>query len=132
MTLLKSVYRQTSINDEERGARLTLTVFALKAIASGLKKYPQFNASLDERSGEIVFKHYFNLGVAVAQRGLIVPVIKNVDQKSVIDLAMELAEIAEKTRSGKIELDLIAGRHFHPDNIVGYRRHRIHSDDQLP
>jgi pyruvate dehydrogenase E2 component (dihydrolipoamide acetyltransferase) len=103
---------------KERGARLTLTVFALKAIASGLKKFPQFNASLDERSGELVFKHYYNIGVAVAtERGLIVPMIKNVDQKSIVDLAMELAEIAEKTRSGKIELDRLQGGTFTLTNI---------------
>jgi pyruvate dehydrogenase E2 component (dihydrolipoamide acetyltransferase) len=103
---------------KERGARLTLTVFALKAIASGLKKYPQFNASLDERSGELVFKHYYNLGVAVAtERGLIVPVIKNVDQKSIVDLSIELADIAEKTRSGKIELERLQGGTFTLTNI---------------
>ncbi len=118
VTLLNQFIAKNQATMKERGARLTLTVFALKAIASGLKKYPQFNASLDERSGEIVFKHYFNLGVAVAtERGLIVPVIKNVDQKSVIDLAMELAEIAEKTRSGKIELDRLQGGTFTLTNI---------------
>lgn len=101
-----------------KGARLTLTVFALKAIASGLKKYPQFNSSLDERSGELVFKHYYNIGVAVAtEKGLIVPVIKNVDQKSVIDLAIELQEIAEKTRAGRIELDRLQGGTFTLTNI---------------
>lgn len=103
---------------KQKGARFTMTIFALKALASGLKKYPQFNASLDERSGELVFKHYYNIGVAVAtERGLIVPVIKNVDQKSVMELALELAEIADKTRSGKIELDRLQGGTFTLTNI---------------
>jgi pyruvate dehydrogenase E2 component (dihydrolipoamide acetyltransferase) len=103
---------------KQKGARFTMTIFALKAIASGLKKYPQFNASLDERSGELVFKHYYNIGVAVAtERGLIVPVIKNVDQKTVMELALELAEIADKTRSGKIELDRLQGGTFTLTNI---------------
>jgi pyruvate dehydrogenase E2 component (dihydrolipoamide acetyltransferase) len=103
---------------KQKGARFTMTIFALKAIASGLKKYPQFNASLDERSGELVFKHYYNIGVAVAtDRGLIVPVIKNVDQKTVMELALELAEIADKTRSGKIELDRLQGGTFTLTNI---------------
>lgn len=100
------------------GGRLTLTVFALKAIASGLKKYPQFNASLDEKTGELVFKHYYNLGVAVAtDRGLIVPVIKNVDQKSVIELSKELAELSEKTKAGKVEIERLQGGTFTLTNI---------------
>ncbi len=102
----------------EQGGRLTLTVLTLKAVVSGLKKYPQFNASLDEKNGEIVFKHYFNIGIAVAtERGLIVPVIKNVDQKSIIELARELKDIAEKTRTGKIELDRLQGGTFTITNI---------------
>lgn len=103
---------------KEQGGRLTLTVLTLKAVVSGLKKYPQFNASLDEKNGEIVFKHFFNIGIAVAtERGLIVPVIKDVDKKSIIELARELKDIAEKTRSGKIELDRLQGGTFTITNI---------------
>ncbi len=103
---------------KQHGGRLTLTVFALKAIASGLKKYPQFNASLDEKTGELIFKHYYNIGVAVAtERGLIVPVIRNVDQKSVIELSKELAELSEKTKAGKVELERLQGGTFTLTNI---------------
>lgn len=102
----------------ERGGRLTLTVVAIKAVASALKKYPQFNSSLDERTGEIVFKRYYNIGIAVAtERGLIVPVIKNADQKSLPELAIELNDIARKTREGKIELDRLQGGTFTITNI---------------
>ena len=102
----------------EHGGRLTLTVLTLKAVVSGLKKYPQFNASLDEKNGEIVFKNFYNIGIAVAtERGLIVPVIKDVDKKSIIELSKELREIAEKTRSGKIELDRLQGGTFTITNI---------------
>ncbi|MBX9880296.1 MAG: 2-oxo acid dehydrogenase subunit E2 [Candidatus Obscuribacterales bacterium] len=102
----------------ERGGRLTLTVVALKAVASALKKYPQFNSSLDEKTGEIVFKRYYNIGIAVAtERGLIVPVIRNVDQKSLPELAIELNDIARKTREGKIELDRLQGGTFTITNI---------------
>jgi pyruvate dehydrogenase E2 component (dihydrolipoamide acetyltransferase) len=98
--------------------RPTLTVFAIKAIASALKLYPQFNSSLDENTGEIVVKHYFNIGVAVAtERGLIVPVIRDVDQKSFYEIAVELADIAAKTRAGKIELDRLQGGTFTLTNI---------------
>lgn len=100
------------------GARLTMTVFAVKAVVSALKKYPQFNASLDEATGEIVFKHYYNIGVAVAtERGLIVPVIHNADQKSLFEIAQDLADIATKARSGKIELDRLQGGTFTITNI---------------
>ena len=103
---------------KKQGGKLTLTVLTLKAVVSALKKYPQFNASLDERSGEIVFKHYYNIGIAVAtERGLIVPVIKDVDKKSLVELSAELAEIAEKTRAGKIELDRLQGGTFTVTNI---------------
>lgn len=102
----------------EHGGRLTLTVLTLKAVVSGLKKYPQFNASLDEKNGEIVFKNFYNIGIAVAtDRGLIVPVIKDVDKKSIIELSKELKDIAEKTRSGKIELDRLQGGTFTITNI---------------
>lgn len=103
---------------KEEGGRLTLTVLAIKAIASGLQKYPQFNASLDEATGEIIFKRYYNIGVAVAtERGLIVPVIKDVDKKSVIELCRELGDIADKTRAGKVELDRLQGGTFTLTNI---------------
>ncbi|MBY0357017.1 MAG: 2-oxo acid dehydrogenase subunit E2 [Candidatus Obscuribacterales bacterium] len=100
------------------GGKLTLTVLALKAIVSALKKYPQFNTSLDEQTSEIIYKQYYNIGIAVAtERGLIVPVIKNVDQKSIIDLSVELADLAQKTRDGKIELDRLQGGTFTITNI---------------
>ena len=98
--------------------RPTLTVFAIKAIASALKLYPQFNSSLDENTGEIVIKHYCNIGVAVAtDRGLIVPVIKDADQKSFFEIAKELADIAAKTRAGKVELERLQGGTFTLTNI---------------
>jgi pyruvate dehydrogenase E2 component (dihydrolipoamide acetyltransferase) len=118
VTQLDAFLSKNQTEMKAMGHRLTLTVFALKAICAGLKKYPQFNASLDERTGEIIFKHYYNLGVAVAtERGLIVPVIRNIDQKSLIEIAKELADIADKTRAGKIELDRLQGGTFTLTNI---------------
>jgi len=118
VTLLDELRAHHEDEVKQQGGRLTMTVFALKAIASGLKKYPQFNASLDEASGELVFKHYYNIGVAVAtERGLIVPVIKDVDKKSFVELSIELQEIAEKTRAGKVELDRLQGGTFTLTNI---------------
>lgn len=111
-------HEKRAAKTDQQAPRLTLTVFALKALAQALKKYPQFNASLDEARGEIVFKHYVNIGVAVAtERGLIVPVIKDVDKKNFAELSSELAEIAQKTRSGKIELERLQGGTFTLTNI---------------
>jgi len=103
---------------KESGGRLTFTVFVLKAVVHALKRYPQFNASLDEAKSEIVFKHFYNIGVAVAtERGLIVPVIREVEQKGIVELAVELAQIAERTRQGKIALDNLQGGTFTITNV---------------
>lgn len=102
----------------DKSRRLTPTVFMLKAVVSGLQLYPEFNSSLDEKTGEIIYKNYYNIGIAVAtERGLIVPVIRNVEQKSLVELAVELAEVAAKTREGKIDLDRLQGGTFTITNI---------------
>jgi len=118
VTDLSSMLAKRDANKDRQGPRLTMTAFAIKAVASALKKYPQFNSSLDEAKGEIVFKQFYNIGVAVAtERGLIVPVIHNADQKSMSEIASDLADIAEKTRTGKIELDKLQGGTFTITNI---------------
>ncbi len=103
---------------QQKGGKLTMTAIALKAVVSGLRKFPQFNCSLDEATSEIIFKQYFNIGIAVAtERGLIVPVIRNVDQKNITELSIELAEVAQKTRDGKIEMERLQGGTFTITNI---------------
>lgn len=117
-SLVTKYEKEFAARSGDNKVRPTLTVFTIKALASALKLYPQFNSSLDENTGEIVIKHYYNIGVAVAtDRGLIVPVIKNVDQKSFYDIAVELADIAAKTRAGKIELERLQGGTFTLTNI---------------
>ena len=97
----------------QQGGKLTLTAIAVKAVVYALKRFPQFNCSLDENSSEIVFKHFYNIGIAVAtDRGLIVPVIKNADQKNLVQISIELADLAQKTRDGKIEIDRLQGGTF--------------------
>jgi pyruvate dehydrogenase E2 component (dihydrolipoamide acetyltransferase) len=118
ITPLQRFLSKHSAEVKEHGGRLTVTVFVLKALARALVKYPQFNASLDEASGELVFKHYYNIGVAVAtERGLIVPVIKDVDKKSLSQLCEELPQLAEKTRAFKVEPDQLQGGTFTLTNI---------------
>ena len=103
---------------KQHGIVLTLTSFLLKAAALALKEHPQFNASLDPGAGELVLKHYCHLGIAVAtERGLIVPVIRDVDRKPVLDVARELAALAQRVRDGKATLDDLRGGSFTVTNI---------------
>jgi pyruvate dehydrogenase E2 component (dihydrolipoyllysine-residue acetyltransferase) len=98
---------------EAKGVKLTLTPFVLKAVAETLKKHPIFNSSLDEVANEIVIKEYFHLGIAVdTDQGLMVPVIRDVDKKSLLDLAKELESLAAKARDRKITADEMKGGTF--------------------
>jgi pyruvate dehydrogenase E2 component (dihydrolipoamide acetyltransferase) len=88
-----------------KGPKLTVTAFALKACAVALKEYPQFNSSLDLANSQLIVKQYYHVGVAVdTEGGLLVPVIRDVDKKSVAELAEELTEAADKARQGKAEM----------------------------
>jgi pyruvate dehydrogenase E2 component (dihydrolipoamide acetyltransferase) len=88
-----------------RGPKLTVTAFALKAVAAALKQFPAFNASLDTSANQLVLKRYYHIGVAVdTERGLLVPVLRDVDKKSIEALAAELNETAEKARQGKADM----------------------------
>jgi pyruvate dehydrogenase E2 component (dihydrolipoamide acetyltransferase) len=103
---------------EEKGGKLTPTVFAMKAVVAALKEYPRFNASLDPESEEIILKRYYHIGVAVdTDRGLLVPAIRDVDRKSITELSIELYEIAQRTRSGEASLDELQGGTFTMTNI---------------
>jgi pyruvate dehydrogenase E2 component (dihydrolipoamide acetyltransferase) len=103
---------------ESKGGKLTLTVFALKAAATALKTYPNFNASIDTASGDIIIKHYFHLCVAVnTENGLIVPVIRDVDRKSITDLAIELNDLVTRTRERKATLEEMQGGTFTITNV---------------
>lgn len=105
---------------EKKKARLTLTSFALKAVVETLKKHPMFNASMDEASGEIVFKDYYHIGIAVdTEQGLIVPVIRDVDKKNMRQLSTELQELAERTRERKVSLEEMQGGTFTISNQGG-------------
>lgn len=95
------------------GGRLTMTVFALKAVATALKSFPHFNASLDLASQEIIIKKYFNIGVAVdTEHGLMVPVIRDVDRKSIKELSIELHEAVSRARQRKLSREELTGGSF--------------------
>jgi pyruvate dehydrogenase E2 component (dihydrolipoamide acetyltransferase) len=98
---------------EAKGVKLTLTPLVLKAVAGTLKKYPIFNSSLDEVANEIILKEYIHLGIAVdTDQGLMVPVIRDVDKKSILDLGKELEQLAAKARDRKISLEEMKGGTF--------------------
>jgi pyruvate dehydrogenase E2 component (dihydrolipoamide acetyltransferase) len=88
---------------ENRGIKLTYMPFVLKALVAGLKEHPVMNTELDEEAEEIRYKEYYNIGIAVAtDAGLMVPVVKHVDEKGILDLATEVNELAEKARNQEI------------------------------
>ena len=105
---------------EKKGARLTLTSFALKAVVETLKKHPALNSSLDEAGQEIISKEYFHIGVAVdTEAGLLVPVIRDVDKKSMFDLSKELEDLAKKARERKLSTEEMKGGTFTISNQGG-------------
>jgi pyruvate dehydrogenase E2 component (dihydrolipoamide acetyltransferase) len=118
ITALDAIVRGGVEPARERGISLTLTSFLLKAVATALGAHPHFNASLDPGAGELVLKRYVHLGVAVAtERGLIVPVLRDVDRKPVLEIARELAALAQRVRDGKATLDDLRGGTFTLTNI---------------
>lgn len=104
----------------EKGGKLTVTVFVLKAVISALKAFPQFNASIDPASEELILKKYYHLGIAVdTEHGLMVPVIRDVDKKDVIELSAELLTISDRARNRKVTLDELRGSTFTITNLGG-------------
>ena len=105
---------------QQAGGKMTVTAIALKVCASALKIFPQFNASIDMTSEEIVYKQYINIGVAVdTERGLLVPVIRDVDKKNIVELAVELSEISKKTKDKKLTPADMEGGTFTITNLGG-------------
>ena len=118
ITDLDALIRRNLEAGQARGVTLTLTSFLLKAAALALGEHPQFNASLDAAAGELIVKRYIHIGVAVAtERGLIVPVIRDVDQKPLLELQRELAALAQRTREGRATLEDLRGGTFTITNI---------------
>jgi 2-oxoisovalerate dehydrogenase E2 component (dihydrolipoyl transacylase) len=103
---------------EAQGVRLTYLPFIVKAVVRALKKYPMLNTSLDEERGEMVYKRYYHIGIAVAtERGLIVPVVRDADRKSLLELAREIALLSQKAREGRLAPEEVSGSTFTITNI---------------
>ncbi|MGH9434669.1 MAG: 2-oxo acid dehydrogenase subunit E2 [Terriglobia bacterium] len=119
-THLEDIRKQFASRAEKAGGKLTVTAIALKVVASALKVFPQFAASIDVARSEIVYKRYCHIGVAVdTDRGLLVPVIRDVDRKNIIQLAAELAQAAERARARKLSLEEMEGGVFTITNLGG-------------
>jgi pyruvate dehydrogenase E2 component (dihydrolipoamide acetyltransferase) len=120
ITELEELRERFAKKAEAAGGKLTITAIALKVIASALKVFPQFNASLDPQAEEIIYKKYCNIGVAVdTDRGLLVPVIRDADKKNILELAVELTELSEKARNKKISIEEMQGGSFTITNLGG-------------
>ena len=120
ITDLEKLRKQFAKRVEETGGKLTITAILIKVIEYALKKYPQFNASVDMVKKKVIFKKYYNIGIAAdTDRGLLVPVIKNVNQKNIIQLSVELTELSKKARDRKLSLEEMQGGNFSISNLGG-------------
>lgn len=120
VTDLERMRKRLAERVKERGGKLTLTIILVHILGAALRRFPRFNASFDAAKNEIVFKEYRNIGLAVdTERGLMVPVIKNVDDKNMMQIAVEAAELAEQARNGKIKPDDLQGGTFTLTNLGG-------------
>lgn len=118
VTDLEAFRQRQKASAEARGGKLTPTPFVLKAVVSALKAFPQFNASLDQAAGQLVLKHYYHIGVAVdTERGLLVPVIRDVDRRDIFELAIQLDDLARRTREGRADLEELQGGTFTVTNL---------------
>jgi pyruvate dehydrogenase E2 component (dihydrolipoamide acetyltransferase) len=120
ITGLEELRKKYTKQVEAAGGNLTVTSIAVKVIAAALRKFPQFNASIDMAADEIVLKKYVNIGIAVdTDRGLLVPVIRDADRKNIVQLSVEIAQLSEKARTRKIALEEMQGGCFSISNLGG-------------
>jgi pyruvate dehydrogenase E2 component (dihydrolipoamide acetyltransferase) len=120
ITELEQLRARFAPKAEEAGGKMTVTAIALKVCASALKVFPQFNASIDMAKEEVVYKQYINTGVAVdTDRGLLVPVIRDVDKKNIVELAAELTQMSKKAKEKKLQPADMEGGTFTITNLGG-------------
>jgi pyruvate dehydrogenase E2 component (dihydrolipoamide acetyltransferase) len=120
ITDLESYRKTLDAAAKEKGYRVTLLAFLMKASVVALKEYPEFNASLSPDKGSLIFKRYYHLGIAVdTPDGLVVPVIRDVDRKGIIELSQELGVVSQKMRDGKIAPADIQGGTFSISSLGG-------------
>ena len=120
ITELESARKRYASSLGQTGPKLTMTAIMVKAVVDVLKSFPHFNASLDTEAGELVLKRYYHIGVAVdTEFGLVVPVIRDVERKPILELATELIDLAERARNRKLKLIEMQGGTFTITNLGG-------------
>lgn len=118
VTALVELRKQGKPLAEQKGLKLTYLPFIVKAVVAGLKKFPELNASIDDEKQEIIYKKYYNIGIATStEDGLLVPVVKGADRKSIFDISGEISELALKARDRKATADELKGSTFSITNI---------------
>ena len=120
ITELEQLRARFAPKAEQAGGKMTVTAIALKVCAAALKVFPQFNATIDMEKEEIIYKQYISIGVAAdTDRGLLVPVIRDVDKKNIVELAVELSQLSQKAREKKITVADMEGGTFTITNLGG-------------
>lgn len=120
ITVLNDLRKKFAPAYEQKGTKLTVTSFVVRAVVATLKKHPIFNSSLDEAAQEIVYKQYYHLGLAVdTEHGLIVPVIRDADKKNLLQISIDINTLAEKARARKVTSDELQGGTFTISNQGG-------------
>jgi pyruvate dehydrogenase E2 component (dihydrolipoyllysine-residue acetyltransferase) len=115
LVLLREAFKGSA---EKRGVRLTFLPFIIKALIPALKEFPYVNSSLDDQSGNIVLKKYYNIGIATdTEQGLVVPVVKDADSKDIFELAGEIERLSDRARRGLLSLDEVRGSTFTITNV---------------
>jgi pyruvate dehydrogenase E2 component (dihydrolipoamide acetyltransferase) len=120
ITALEELRRKFKDQVAKAGGNLTVTAMLVRILATAVRKFPQFNASIDPERGELVYKKYVNVGVAVdTDRGLLVPVIRNADQKNIQDISIEINQLAAKARERKLTIEEMSGGGISISNLGG-------------
>jgi pyruvate dehydrogenase E2 component (dihydrolipoyllysine-residue acetyltransferase) len=120
ITKLEEYRKSFAAKADASGGKLTVTAVLLKIVSSALKNFPQFNSSVDTARKDIIYKKYYHIGVAVdTDRGLLVPVIRDVDRKNILYLSVELSQMAEKARNRKLSIEEMQGGTFTITNLGG-------------
>ena len=118
ITQLEGLRKKYAPRAEATGGKLTMAVMVVRIVASALKMFPKFNASIDMQNRQVIFKEYVNIGIAVStERGLLVPVLRDVDKKNMVEIAAEVSELARRTRDGKAALADLQGGTFTVTNL---------------
>jgi pyruvate dehydrogenase E2 component (dihydrolipoamide acetyltransferase) len=120
MTVLEEIRPKYAAEVERLGGKLTVTAIITKILAQALRKFPQFNSSIDMSTNSMLYKKYVHVGIAVdTEHGLLVPVVRNADQKNILEIAVEIQKLAEKAKARKLSLDEMSGGSMSITNLGG-------------